>query len=280
MNRLLWLLLLLALSTAHAENILGKTTPFSKSQACQQVKCKLLSETKVGPYVVYTYTGKTADPLQKENPEYLGRYFAIKRNEVNVALGVYYRNAGGAGTQYDERFALTEVPALSRLLALPLPRADRLKGEAFRIAALPNILLSNRSAMKPDDEKEGRAFISFAYAVTAPEAEAVARLLNREDLAAKNRLVAQIKRDIGAYGACRGNTFQDRSGKPFRMNAEVARYLKKWVAGAEERGMVWARATGFPVLTMPGLSSTTVEVVYNDGYPRPWPGLSNAVCLV
>ena len=62
MKQLVGALLLAALGTAHAENILGKTTPFSKSQACAQVHCKRLSETKVGPYVVYTYTGKTANP--------------------------------------------------------------------------------------------------------------------------------------------------------------------------------------------------------------------------
>ena len=99
MKYVLAALLLSAAGLAHAENILGKTTPFSKSQACGQVKCKLLSETKVGPYMVYTYTGRTANYDPRIG--IVGRYFAIKRNEINVALGVYYRNGGGAASDYD-----------------------------------------------------------------------------------------------------------------------------------------------------------------------------------
>lgn len=253
--------LLAVSSSVQAGNILGTTTPFSKSQACRQVSCKLLSETKVGPYVVYTYAGQTAayDPG-------IGRYFAIKRNEKNVAVGIYYHYAGSGGPDaYSDGKPFTELEGgkMARLLSLNVPPAKTLKQAAFRVEVGPNILLTNHDAMLGKSAQNDLSPSSFVYAVKLEESQAIARLLNRHDPAGKKQLIADLKRAIGATGNCTlEQGYRDAAGKTLRTDPKRLAILKKWLGHAEEKGMVVASGMDTGQYTVPGLSSTTITPLF------------------
>lgn len=268
------LLTLLLTGTATAEKILDQTTPFSGTRACQQLHCKLFSEARVGPYVLYTYSHGD------RSPEASG-FFALKKNERNIALGIYMRQDNGV----TDIIPLHWVDALLKSLELGRPnelkkylgRSDNIGISPHKLFSLPltqKLILSNKSASDGLRLVEDIP-IPVIYLTTPRHAREVAAFLNREDRQAKARIIAEIKTLIGVRGECKPvpspdgtiPSYVDSKGKRVDTDQRIFNRMRTWADSTPKKGMIWTNGMEFGRVNVPGLSRTGIVPMYNFNYP-------------